>query len=92
MVTGGDCWSFGFGDWLDFFVLLLLASDLTLAGGSNGSADQGGAPVGSSSRLSSLKINLTLVFFVSHVWLGGYPPSLLMYQVSWSLRGSFGSQ
>ena len=76
MVTGGDCWSFGFGDWLDFFVLLLLASDLTLAGGSNGSADQGGAPVGSSSRLSFLKINLTLVLLCKSCLAGWIPPFL----------------
>ena len=73
MVTGGDCWSFGFGDWLDFFVLLLLASDLTLAGGSNGSVDQGGAPVGSSSRLSSLKINLTFACKSSLAAVGFLP-------------------
>ena len=54
-------------------MLLLLASDLTLAGGSNGSVDQGGAPVGSSSRLSFLKINLTLVLLCKSSLAGWIP-------------------
>ena len=57
-------------------MLLLLASDLTLAGGSNGSVDQGGAPVGSSSRLSFLKINLTLVLLCKSCLAGWTPPFL----------------
>ena len=45
---------------VDFFVFLLLASDLTLAGDSNDSVDQGGAPLASSASPSSLNINFNL--------------------------------